>query len=87
MVDAPGIRFFNRIANAWSDTPLSWLTGADIGAMAAHLLTTPSLTNERTVTAAAVSGSPIRRSHPNSRAPSAGPSPTRNSRQNNDARR
>jgi NAD(P)H dehydrogenase (quinone) len=51
ILDAPGIRLFNRIANAWSDTPLSWLSGADIGAMAAHLLTTPSLTNERTVTA------------------------------------
>jgi NAD(P)H dehydrogenase (quinone) len=50
-VDAPGIRFFNRIANPWGDTPLSWLSGADVGAMAAHLLTKPSLTHERTVMA------------------------------------
>jgi hypothetical protein len=46
MMDAPDNRFFNRLANACSDTPLSWLSGADIPAMAAHLLTTPSLTNE-----------------------------------------
>lgn len=50
IMDAPGIRFFNRISNAWDDTPLSWLSGADVGAMAAHLLTKPLLTNERTVT-------------------------------------
>jgi NAD(P)H dehydrogenase (quinone) len=51
LVDAPSIRFFNRIANAWGDTPLSWLSGSDVGAMAAHLLIKPSLTGERTVTA------------------------------------
>jgi len=47
LMDAPGIRRAGRIANAFGDLPLGWISGADVGAIAAALLADPGLCSER----------------------------------------
>ena len=53
-MDGPGIRANGRIANSFGSTDLSWIAGADVGAMAGSLLADPSLSSERTIVAGGV---------------------------------
>lgn len=53
LMDAPGVRRAGRIANAFGDLSLGWISGADVGAMAAALLADPDLTRERVLIAGA----------------------------------
>ncbi|OMI05833.1 hypothetical protein BSN85_23080 [Bradyrhizobium brasilense] len=48
------IRDSGRISNAFGDTLLTWISGADVGAMAAALLMDPSRATERVVLAGGV---------------------------------
>jgi uncharacterized protein YbjT (DUF2867 family) len=50
-INGPGIRAQGRIANSFGDADLSWISGADVGAMAASLLLNPALAGDRVVLA------------------------------------
>jgi NAD(P)H dehydrogenase (quinone) len=54
LIDAPFIRAGAGIANAFGDFPLTWISGADVGSMAASLIANPELTTERVITACGV---------------------------------
>lgn len=47
LIDASSIRANGEIANAFGDHPLSWISGADVGRIAAHLLVEPTLLKDR----------------------------------------
>jgi NAD(P)H dehydrogenase (quinone) len=51
LIDGPGIRKTGRIANSFGDAELSWVSGADVGKLAATLLSEPQLTGERVLLA------------------------------------
>jgi NAD(P)H dehydrogenase (quinone) len=54
LIDGPGIRTSARIANSFGDKPLSWISGEDVGAIAASLLVDPELCTERVLIAGGV---------------------------------
>ena len=54
LIDGRDIRESGRIANAFGDCKLSWISGADVGAMAASLLANPDLASERVIVAGGV---------------------------------
>jgi len=75
LIDGPGIRANARIANSFGDLALPWISGADVGALAANLLLKPDLSPTRAIyaggvewltyaqvanTVSSVSGSPVR---------------------------
>lgn len=51
LIDGRSVREAGRIANAFGDTPLSFIAGRDVGAMAAGLLADPRLGQDRTIMA------------------------------------
>jgi uncharacterized protein YbjT (DUF2867 family) len=53
LIDERDIREDGRIANAFGDTVVEWIAGADVGAMAAELFANPELVTDRVVTARA----------------------------------
>jgi NAD(P)H dehydrogenase (quinone) len=54
LIDGYTIREKGIIANAFGDVSLSWISGADVGAMAASLLANPDLTSERVLVSGGV---------------------------------
>ena len=54
LIDGYSIRNMGLMANAFGEVPLSWISGADVGAMAAALIADPSLTSDRIVTSGGV---------------------------------
>src|ERR1700722_1803150 len=54
VIDLPGIQERARIANPFGDLGLPWISGEDVGAIAASLLVKPSLTSDRVVVAGGV---------------------------------
>jgi NAD(P)H dehydrogenase (quinone) len=75
LIDGPGIRANARIANSFGDLALPWISGADVGALAANLLLKPNLSSTRAIyaggverrtytqvaeTVSSISGSPVR---------------------------
>jgi NAD(P)H dehydrogenase (quinone) len=54
LIDGRDIRESGRIANAFGDCKMSWISGADVGAMAASLLANPDLAPERVIVAGGV---------------------------------
>jgi NAD(P)H dehydrogenase (quinone) len=54
LIDAQGIRTSARIANSFGDKPLSWISGEDVGTIAASLLADPELYTERVLIAGGV---------------------------------
>ncbi|MBB4261344.1 NmrA family NAD(P)-binding protein [Bradyrhizobium sp. CIR3A] len=53
-INGRSVREHGRIANSFGNHPLSWISGADVGAIAAALLAAPSLTDQRVVTTGGV---------------------------------
>lgn len=51
LIDGVGIRTSARIANSFGDKPLSWISGYDVGIIAASLLADPELYKERVLIA------------------------------------
>jgi len=75
LIDGPGIRANARIANSFGDLALPWISGKDVGALAANILLKPELASTRAIYAggverltyaevasivSSVSGSPVR---------------------------
>lgn len=60
LIDGLGIRTSARIANAFGDRPLSWISGEDVGSIAASLLADPELYKERVLIAGGVERSTFR---------------------------
>lgn len=54
MIDGPGIRKAGRIANSFGDAIVPWISGTDVGALAASLLINPRLADSRVVVAGGV---------------------------------
>jgi uncharacterized protein YbjT (DUF2867 family) len=54
LIDGPGIRAQGRIANSFGDKKLTWISGADVGTLAACLLANPALYTERVLVAGGV---------------------------------
>jgi NAD(P)H dehydrogenase (quinone) len=54
LIDGLGIRTNARIANSFGDKPLSWISGEDVGTIAASLLADPELYTERVLIAGGV---------------------------------
>lgn len=50
-LDAESVRTKNEIANAFGNAPLSWVSGVDVGNLAAALIADPALTQERVLVA------------------------------------
>jgi len=51
LMDGPSISTGGEIANAFGDLPLGWISGADVGQMAAQILANLGLVTERTIIA------------------------------------
>jgi NAD(P)H dehydrogenase (quinone) len=75
LIDGPGIRASARIANSFGDLALPWISGEDVGTLAANILLKPELASTRAIFAggvqrltyaqiadivSSVSGSPVR---------------------------
>jgi uncharacterized protein YbjT (DUF2867 family) len=54
LIDGPGIRADARIANSFGDLPLPWISGEDVGALAANILLNPKLASTRAIYAGGV---------------------------------
>jgi NAD(P)H dehydrogenase (quinone) len=75
LLDGPGIRANARVANSFGDLALPWISGEDVGALAANILLNPKLASTRAIyaggverltyaqvadTVSSISGSPVR---------------------------
>jgi NAD(P)H dehydrogenase (quinone) len=54
LIDGPGIRASARIANSFGDLALPWISGKDVGALAANILLNPKLASTRAIFAGGV---------------------------------
>jgi NAD(P)H dehydrogenase (quinone) len=54
LIDGPGIRANARIANSFGELALPWISGEDVGALAANILLKPELASTRAIFAGGV---------------------------------
>jgi uncharacterized protein YbjT (DUF2867 family) len=54
LIDGPGIRANARIANSFGDLALPWISGKDVGPLAANILLKPKLASTRAIYAGGV---------------------------------